>query len=188
MQKKTITVGNLSAVIRNRTRRIPILEAEIKAALIRFHPEIAAYEKAQFSVVTPHLPYDQNGRLIEQRTPEQEDALRAFTQATMLVTTENPLGEAYATAAREFVPLMARIVSVSGYEDIALENLFEIWLDEADAAFWQAIADAIADMDKPLTSPIEQPTKTLSEDEKRLPLSVLSAENGVTALKNASTR
>lgn len=181
MRSETVTVGEISAVVRSRTRRTAIIEAVYKKALAKAHPEIEAYEQAQYETLTPDLPVDKNGKIKEDLTPEQATVFARYTQRFSAMQQQNAVGASYVREVRDFVPLLARITDLHGtafdltppqFVDVQVNAAFEDWLDETHEDFWTVIGAAVARMDEPLTPLEQKPPETLTEAEQADPLPV----------------
>lgn len=184
MRSETVIVGETVAVVRSRTRRTAIIEAIYKKALVKAHPEIEAYEQAQYETITPDLPVDGSGKIKIDLTPEQASVFARYTQRFSAVQQQHGVGASYAREVRDFVPLLARITELHGttfdltppqFVDEQVTAAFEDWLDEAHKDFWDAVGTVIAQIDAPLTPVEQRPPETLTDEEKE---NFLSAKAG----------
>lgn len=179
MRSETVIIGETIAAVRSRTRRTAIIEAIYKKALAKAHPEIEAYEQAQYETVTPNLPIDKNGKIKPDLTSEEQVVFSSYTQRFSAVQQQHAVGASYAREVRDFVPLLARITDLHGtafdltppqFVDAQVNAAFEDWLDEAHEDFWTAIGAAVTRIDEPLTSVEQKPPEALTEAEQADPL------------------
>lgn len=175
MRQETLTVNNVEVIVRSRTRRTAIVEAQIKQAIVKAHPEITDYEAAQYAVAAPNLPIDIDGNPEKKRNPQQELALLDYSRQLVIVRNQHPVGSAYADEMNRFASLAARI-NLMPEEKVYLDA-FEAWLDGANDELWTTINEAIKRLDAPLTDVIQRPPETLTEVEEVDPLSL--REDGI---------
>lgn len=185
MRSETISVGPITAVVRSRSRRTAILEAEYKQALREQYPSIADFEMAQLSIPMPSFPIDSTGALTRPLTTAEQQAMEVYAAHTGRARVQHELGAVYAEGMGTCVPLLARLVTVGGASFHVGDNgqlastevvkAFEDWLnDEGDKdSFWSVLAAMVARLDAPLTTVEQKPPDALTEAEKDDPLSVV---------------
>lgn len=183
MRQETISINGVTAVIRTRSRRTAITEAQYAKAIRDVHPEIDEYVQATAQVMRPGLPIDANGNVKAATTPEENAAIENFMRQVTLVELQHAIGKAYGEAMNAVTPLLARIVTVGGTVfhvngdgNIPNEGVvaaLEDWLndDGEEAGFWSALSDGIQRLDAPLTPVSQQPPETLTPEQQDSPLS-----------------
>lgn len=182
MRQETVSVNGITAVVRTRSRRTAITEAQYSQALRLAHPEIADFETALLAVNTPNLPINQKGEAARPLTEPEQKALEGYISHTARSRSQHQLGDAYADAMNGVVPLLARIVTIGGAKfhvngdgsipDEGVVAALEDWLnDDGDKeGFWSVLSETIAKLDTPLTPVSQQPPETLTPEQQDSPL------------------
>lgn len=171
MRTQTVVHNGISVVVRSRYRRTPIIAAQYMEALRRAYPAIVAFEADMFQI---DMPADPN------------DRAQAATYETRIVAARarHELGAEYLRVANAIVPLLARISGITGalftlgpdgrFDDANVIRAFEQAADEDGDdpdTLWGEIAAAVAVVDAPLTPVEDRPPETLTEVQRRDPLS-----------------
>lgn len=170
----TFSHNGYTGAVRTRNRKTPITEALYKSWIREAYPEIQQSELA--IVALPNLP--------DPTHPLYADRQAKYEAALAIATVQYELGFAMLDPMQRFVALAARLTSTGAMYPVdndgrmdkaTLLRAFEDYLNEL--AFWQATADAIAELDKPITDVATRPPEALTEVEKADPLSDDSAKS-----------
>jgi hypothetical protein len=173
MRTATVTHEGITAVVRSLYRRTSIIEAQYKQALREVYPDVLDFERALFRVEMPS-------------NPNNEAQIAAYVGRVAPFEAEYPLGAQYSRRINEIAPIMARISLIVGaafalgpdgrFDNASAAKAFEHALDEEDeGGLWVKLAEAINEIDAPVTPVDERPAETLTEAEKSDPLSVAPA-------------
>lgn len=167
-----------------------MLEAKYRSVIADANPEIRPYEIELASIQKPTVPPGVD--VTKLRGPQLEvfaEMQAKYEAEVEVIKAKHPIGSELSLSAMNVSYLLSRIRSLKGapfeidpeskpvptFRNEEVLKAFDFWLDSepgiANDTWWTSVLTEIRSVDKPLTGPDEAPPDTLTEDEKRDPLS-----------------
>lgn len=201
MRTETVTAENgVTVVVRNHTRRTPMIEKLYLDMLTEAYPEVQEVVDAARAVKSVKYLQSQNNSGNSTLVADPDDYRRYNDELDQLARNHPDANEEFLRM-QEFVPLAARVISAHGtryapganerFERTQLIKAFEEFMEEDDRdplSLWVRIALAESAMDKPMTPKSQQPAEVLTATEKADPLSLSPISNGNANLTVISTK